>query len=224
MKKTLFVAMILGAAGAAGCFKGERTTPGTATRNAGTLSLVTAREHAGGKNEGPLGFSAPISRSHLYEELKAKGIDARKLGPLNELAKKDKDTLLAVMKTFAQSLGVECTWCHVKEDFAAGTARKAAAAFMWDSFVAQLELTDGSPVYCDSCHHQSTVFLHRNPSEKLALAKYMQLEYVDQLKRIDGQEHGCGTCHSKPFNPRFIPRKDDPEGWTPPPAHPGPQP
>ena len=74
MKKTLFVAMILGAAGAAGCFKGERTTPGTATRNAGTLSLVTAREHAGGKNEGPLGFSAPISRSHLYEELKAKGI------------------------------------------------------------------------------------------------------------------------------------------------------
>ena len=43
MKKTLFVAMILGAAGAAGCFKGERTTPGTATRNAGTLSLVTAR-------------------------------------------------------------------------------------------------------------------------------------------------------------------------------------
>lgn len=222
MNRTILAASILFGAAAAACFEGERTTPGTATRNAGTLSLVTAREHAGGKNEGPLGFSAPISRSHLYEELHAKGIDAEKLGPLNQI--KDPGTLLAVMTTFTRALGVQCTWCHVREDYAAPTARKAATAFMWDAFVAQLQLVDGSPLYCDSCHHQSTVFLHRNPSEKLALAKYMQVEYVDQLRRRDGAEHGCSTCHSSPFNPRFIPRIDDPDGWQPPVAHPGPQP
>ena len=36
--------------------------------------------------------------------------------------------------------------------------------------------------------------------------------------------YGCGTCHSKPFNPRFLPRISDPEGWKAPPAHQGPQP
>lgn len=219
---SVFVTAIAIAATSAACFAGERTTPGTATQNAGPLSLVTAREHAGGKNEGPLGFSAPVSRSHLYEELRAQGIEAEKLGPLNEI--KDARVLLAVMTTFTRSLGVQCSWCHVQTDYAAPTARKAVTAFMWESFVAQLQLVDGSPLYCDSCHHQSTVFLHRNPSEKLALAKYMKEEYVDQLRRRDGAEHGCATCHSKPLNARFLPRIDDPDGWKPPAAHPGPQP
>lgn len=217
----LSISLLVVAAGTA-CFKGESTTPGTATRNAGTLSLVTAREHAGGHNEGPLGFTAPVSRSGLYEELASQGIRPETLGPLNEI--KDARVLLSVMGTFARALGVECTWCHVSNDFAAPTARKAATAYMWDAFVAQLQLVDGSPVYCDSCHHQSTVFLHRSPDEKLALAKYMQTEYVDQLRRRDGAQHGCATCHSEPFNPRFLPRIDDPKGWDRPAAHPGLQP
>lgn len=214
--------------GAAACFAGERTEPGTATRNGGTASLVAARERAGGDNEGPLGFSAPISRSHLYQELAEKGIKPETLGPLNQI--KDRNVLMPIMQTFARSLGVTCEWCHVKDagsgkiDFAKPTARKAVAAYMWDAFVGKLALNDGDAVYCDSCHHQSTVFLHRNPGDKLALAKYMQTEYVDQLRRRDGQDHGCGTCHSKPFNPRFLPRISDPEGWKPPPAHQGPQP
>lgn len=216
------LAIVLVAAATAACFAGTSTTPGNATRNAGTASLVTAREHAGGKNEGPLGFTAPMSRSGLYEELAAQGIKAETLGPLNQI--EDARVLLAVMDTFTRALGVRCTWCHVSTDYAAPTARKAAAAFMWDSFVAQLQLADGGALYCDSCHHQSTVFLHRNTSEKLALAKYMQTEYVDQLRRRDGREHGCATCHGTPFNPRFLPRIDDPQGWAPPAAQPGPQP
>lgn len=213
---------VLVSAATAACFAGESTTSGTATRNAGTASLVTAREHAGGDNEGPLGFTAPISRSHLYEELEAKGIRAETLGPLNEI--KDPRVLVEVMKTFSRALGVRCSWCHVTTDYAAATARKAATAYMWNAFVAQLQLADGGPLYCDSCHHQSTIFLHRNASEKLALAKYMQTEYVDHLRRRDGQEHGCSTCHSSPFNPRFLPRIDDPKGYQAPAAHPGPQP
>lgn len=183
---------------------------------------MVAREHAGGHDEGPLGFWAPISRSRLYEELAADGIRAETLGPLNQI--KDERVLKAVMTSFARSLGVKCNWCHVENDFAAPTPRKAAAAFMWDNFVAKLQLSDGSPLYCDSCHHQSTIFLHRNVSEKPRLAKYMQTEYVDQVRRRDGQKHGCGTCHSNPFNPRFLPRMSVPEGYHPPAAQPGPQP
>lgn len=215
-------AVIVLAASTAACFAGDRTEPNTATRNAGTLSLFTAREQAGGHDEGPLGFTAPVSRSHLYEELAAQGIRAESLGPLNQI--KDPRVLKAVMMTFTRALGVKCSWCHMESDFAAATARKAVAAFMWDGFVAQLQLVDGTPLYCDSCHHQSTVFLHRNPTEKLALAKYMKSEYVDQLRRRDGKTQGCATCHSSPFNPRFLPRISDPRGYAAPAAQPGPQP
>lgn len=213
--------VLLGLAAAA-CFRGERTEPGTATRNAGAASLVLARERAGGSTEGPLGFQAPISRSGLYEELKVSGIRPETLGPLNQIS--DPRVLTAVMVSFTRALGVRCSWCHVESDYAAPTARKAVTAFMWDAYVTKMQLVDGDALYCDSCHHQSTIFLHRNVSEKTALAKYMQTEYVDQLRRRDGQAHGCGTCHSKPFNPRFLPRISDPPGFRAPAAHPGPQP
>lgn len=215
------LAVVLAAATAA-CFAGDRTTPGTATRNGGTASLVTAREQAGGHNEGPLGFTAPVSRSHLYDELLAEGIHAETVGPLNQI--KDPRVLKAVMSSFSQALGVRCSWCHIENDFATATARKADAAFMWDVFVAQMQLVDGSPLYCDSCHHQSAVFLHRNVTEKHALAKYMESEYVDQLRRRDGRPQGCATCHSNPFNPRFLPRISDPDGYHAPASQAGLQP
>jgi hypothetical protein len=210
------------ALGGAACFAGGNAPPGTATRNAATLSLVTARERAGGKNEGPLGFAAPVSRSGLYEELLSKKIRAETLGPLNQI--RDQDALLAVMNTFTRALGVRCSWCHDMRDWAAPTARKAVAAYMWDAYVAQMQLADGGALYCDSCHHQSTIFLHRDTGSKLDLAKYMQTEYVNELRRRDGGKHGCATCHGTPFNPRFMPRIDDPPGWQPPAAAPGPQP
>lgn len=215
----LAVAMI---AGASACFTGNAVAPGTSIRNGSTTSLLVARPWAGGTDEGPLGFAAPVSRSPLHEELVEKGIHPETLGPLDEIH--DRHTLLAVMASFSRALGVQCSWCHDQRDFAAPTARKAVAAFMWDSFVGQLQLVDGSPVYCDSCHHESTVFLHRNTSEKLALASYMKHEYVDQLRRRDGKSHGCGSCHGNPFNPRFLPRISNPPGFHPPVAAPGPQP
>jgi hypothetical protein len=204
------------------CFAGTSINSGSGTRNGSTASLVTARPQAGGNNEGPLGFAAAMSRSHLYEGLAAKGIKAETLGPLNEI--KDSKLLLSVMDTFTRSLGVRCSWCHIESDYSAATARKAVAAFMWDTFVAQLQLADGSPLYCDSCHHQSTVFLPRDLSDKHWVAKYMETEYVDALRHRDGASHGCATCHGTPFNPRFLPRIDNPKGYAAPAAQPGIQP
>jgi hypothetical protein len=216
----LALASALLASAATACFSGKPIASGTTTRNGATLSVVTARPQAGGDHEGPLGFTAAVSRSALYDELASKGIRVESLGPLGEI--RDRSVLLAVMGTFARALGVRCAWCHVENDFAAPTARKADAAYMWNTFVAKLELADGGPLYCDSCHHESTIFLHRN--DRHAVAKYMESEYVGQLRRRDGRAHGCGTCHGAPFNSRFLPRIDNPRGYHPPVAEPGMQP
>jgi hypothetical protein len=89
--------------------------------------------------------------------------------------------------------------------------------------VRQLEFRDGTPVYCDSCHSATTVFLHRQTEERPNLIRYMQSEYVDQLRRRDGAQMGCTTCHGFPVNFRFLPRLAVPEGLHPPPAGPGPR-
>lgn len=215
------LAVALGAALAA-CPGGRRLEGDNSVRNAGTLSALTARERPGGENEGPLGFWAPVSRSYLYAELASQGIQAERLGSLRDLAQRDRPTLMKVMNTFTRALGVRCNWCHVEGDFAAMTPRKAVAQYMWEQFVSKLTLRDGSPLYCDSCHHASTIFLHRSVPEKPRLLAYMQNEYVEQLRRRDGAEHGCGTCHGRPVNPRFLPRLSVPEGYRPPQAAPGP--
>jgi len=213
--------LVAAAAGISACFAGKSIAPGDSVRNGSTTSLVMARQWAGGTREGPLGFTAPVSQSHLYQELADQGIRPERLGPLNEIH--DQHTLLAVMTTFTKALGVQCSFCHDEKNFGEPTARKAATAFMWDAFVGQLQLVDGSPLYCDSCHHQSTVFLHRNPGDKLALAAYMKDEYVDHLRRRDGKTHGCGSCHGNPFDPRFLPRISDPPSFHAQAAEPGPQ-
>ena len=204
------------------CFAGRRAEPGSSTRNGWIASEFVGRPQAGGHNEGPMGFLTAGSRSRLYDELAARGIRAETVGPLNQI--RDRETLLAIMASFSRSLGVRCSWCHRTDDFAAPTPRKAVAAFMWDAFVSQLQLSDGEPLYCDSCHHQSTVFLPRNVTAKPRLLSYMMSEYVNQLRRRDGREHGCATCHSNPINPRFLPRIDIAHGYEPPSAAPGRQP
>src|SRR5947209_6870121 len=136
MNERAHVMLALGlVAGLSACLVGKSVAPGTAVRNGSTTSEFIARPWSGGTNEGPLGFTAPVSQSHLYQELADQGIHPETLGPLNEI--RDKHTLLTVMKTFTQALGVRCSWCHDTHDFAAPTPRKAVTAFMWDSFVAQ---------------------------------------------------------------------------------------
>lgn len=207
----------------AGCTRGTPVDPHAATRNGPVVSALTARERAGGDNEGPLGLRMPTSRSYLYEELAAQNIRPETMGPMASWVRRDRRTLLAVMNTFTRSLGVRCTWCHVEGDYAAPTPRKAVAAYMWDHFVTQLQHRGGAAVYCDSCHHGTTIFLDRSVPAKPDLARYMNEEYVQQLRRRDGQAHGCATCHGNPINPRFLPREDEPGGHPGPAAAPGPQ-
>jgi nitrate/TMAO reductase-like tetraheme cytochrome c subunit len=126
----------------------------------------------------------------LAADLRSLALDPGALPPIEKL---DPKALRGVMKLIAKSLGARCGDCHLEGDFAAPTARKRVAAKMWDEFVAKLALTDGTPLFCDSCHQGRTKQLNRGDMK--ALSTWMDDNFVARLKRKDEKEHGCETCH-----------------------------
>lgn len=135
-------------------------------------------------------------------DLKAIGLDPKSLPPLGKM---EPEKLRKVMKTFTKSLGVQCKICHNGDDFRAPTPNKKVAEKMWDHFVRDLAMEDGSGLYCDSCHNGQMHFLDRH--DKKALSGWMDANYVSKLKRVDQKEHGCETCHGDPFEGDIL------DGW-----------
>jgi len=118
------------------------------------------------------------------------GLDPKSLPPMDKLEPR---TLRGVMKLFAESLGIKCEQCHEESDFAGPTRRKKIAWRMWDDFVVKLEMVDGSPLFCDSCHQGRVVQLDRR--DPRALSAWMAANFVAMLARKDGQPSSCETCH-----------------------------
>jgi formate-dependent nitrite reductase cytochrome c552 subunit len=73
---------------------------------------------------------------------------------------------------------------------------------MWQHFVKKLELADGNPLWCDSCHQGRAAFLDRGDDD--ALAAWMNANFVGKLARSDGGQHACATCHGSPFDGHFL--------------------
>jgi cytochrome c7-like protein len=138
-------------------------------------------------------MKAPIP-SAMVDDLRALGLDAKNLPPIEKLEPR---TLRGVMKLMAKSLGVRCGDCHQEGDFAAPTRRKKIAAHMWDEFAAKLSTGDapgaGAPLFCDSCHQGRVTLLDRR--DKKALAKWMDDNFVAKLQRKDGKSEECESCH-----------------------------
>jgi hypothetical protein len=135
-----------------------------------------------------------IETSKMSDALREIGVDPTALPPLNKM---DPDKLRKVMKTFTQSLGVQCSHCHEK-DFKAPTRNKKIATHMWNDFARGLTIAEGaSPLYCDSCHNGKPTFLDR--SDVPSISQYMTENYEAKLSRIDKAKHGCATCHGEPF-------------------------
>jgi hypothetical protein len=128
--------------------------------------------------------------SELLADLQAAGLDPKSLP---SMARMEPKALRRVMKLFARSLGIKCGDCHDESDYAAPTRRKKIASKMWDEFVVKLSLSDGSPLFCDSCHQGRVVQLDRG--DKKALGKWMDANFVYKLARKDGKDHDCETCH-----------------------------
>jgi hypothetical protein len=154
---------------------------------------------------GPLPSSPPVEMkavmaSAMVEDLRALGLDAKSLPPIEKLEPR---TLRGVMKLMARSLGVKCGDCHQEGDFAAPTRRKKIAAHMWDEFAAKVSLSapagaagsggPDAPVFCDSCHQGRVQLLDRR--DKKALSKWMDDNFVVRLDRHDGKSVECETCH-----------------------------
>lgn len=145
----------------------------------------------------------PITASAMAEDLKKLGIDPLKPPPLNKLSP---DTIRKLMPTFARFLGVKCAACHDTNDFKAPTRKKAIASKMWSEYVVGLQMEDGTPLYCNSCHGGKASMLDSH--DKKALSAAMDESYVKKLKRSDKKEHSCNTCHGDPFEPRIL------AGWA----------
>ena len=226
---TAFLALLLSFAGAAAaCGGGNAGGPGpqppplgnedggsavatttTTTSASGTASSPSASASAtapfpsGSASAKPPPELKPIVATALAADLKAIGLDVKKLPPLGKL---DPQKLRKVMDLFTKSLGgVECTMCHVKSDFKAMTPNKNVAGHMWDEFVRRYETTDSKPIFCDSCHQGRVDLLNRG--DRKALAKYMSDVYVDGMKLKDGKEHDCATCHGDITAPPFLDSK-----------------
>jgi hypothetical protein len=160
--------------------------------SADMLETERAAADAGASDGGMPVPNGPVATT-MADQLTSLGLDLQHMPDLHSL---DGDTRDEVMQTFTRALGVRCSGCHDTSDFAKPTPQKKIATNMWNQFVRNLALKDGSgPVYCDSCHQGKAKFLNRHAP----LRSWMTTNFVDKLKRTDGTEHNCGTCHGTPF-------------------------
>jgi hypothetical protein len=216
---SLYVLLLLGIVGAAcGGGGGENPPPvtptasgpssgapsakssATAPATSGSAGATASASTGGTAAPGEIPQLLPIKPSAMLADLTALGLDPKNLPPIEKLEPKK---LREVMKLLAKATGGKCADCHTEGDFAAQTRRKKIAAKMWDEFAAKLTFSDGSPLFCDSCHQARFIQLDRR-DKKGALKDFMQSSFVDKLKRKDGKDHGCETCHGDDWNMTFL--------------------
>ncbi len=135
----------------------------------------------------------PVRSTVFASQLADLGQDPTQLTPIGELSASQR---LDTMELIAESLGVECTYCHVStNDYPTDTPKKQIARQMWDRMTRGVHLESG-PVFCDSCHQGAPTLLQR--ARKKDVKAYMRQEYG----RLVGLGEGalkCESCHGKPF-------------------------
>ncbi len=141
-----------------------------------------------------------VGKTEYEARLKGLGLDIRNLP---RLATMDAQKRRLVMDYIAEATGADCTDCHAsEEDFKAMTPRKAVAMHMWDDWTRGLVATDGSPIFCDSCHHGALAVIDHRDTEKVA--KWMKENMVAKLARKDKKKQACENCHGDPFDNNFL--------------------
>ncbi len=165
----------------------------------GVTGAARLRPQAGGIDEGPLGPMGPLRPSAEAARLAALGIVPHTLVQATPTQRDE------IMRSFRRSLGVACNFCHAADDYDRMTPRVAVAVTMWTKFARRMRRRDGSPLYCDSCHNGTAVFLRRDRSDRASLLRVME-EYTREFVLLDGRPVDCASCHGQPFNPRFLPR------------------
>jgi hypothetical protein len=209
----LFTALAIAACGGAQQLPGPGPVPTNTAPTASvpppppTTTAPTPTTTGTAQNPPAPAFQGPMKSpmaTQMTSDLQGLGIDV-KAAP--ELSKLEPKKLRAVMQLFTKALGVKCGDCHQEGDFGAPTVRKAIAEGMWNNYVRQLAMADGSALFCDSCHQGRLILLDR--SDKKALSKWMDENMEHKLKRKDGKEHECSSpqCHGSDMEMHFLHEK-----------------
>lgn len=140
----------------------------------------------------PIGPRGP-STTTFTAKLAAFGLDVNNLPSLHDLPMNQK---MKVMRTFNESMGIQCNACHDLSDYSAETKQKEIARAGWDEISRKVTMADGSPLYCDSCHYGKFDFLDRTGGHA-AISQWMQTNFVEKLKSKSGEEMACTTCHKE---------------------------
>jgi hypothetical protein len=132
-----------------------------------------------------------------------------------------------IMGGVTHFLGVQCEYCHVKDDFRAMTHRKAIANWMARELIPSLEKKDGGAVWCNDCHVVSgkgKAKILGNPRNSTWAVEWMTTHLTDDFQRAtDDKNLRCKDCHganlgTKDFRRKIIltdslpPRPPKPEG------------
>ncbi|MCL2778491.1 MAG: hypothetical protein FWD73_10845 [Polyangiaceae bacterium] len=198
-------ALLLAACGGSvpGAPKARAAQASASSESAGAESAGASSEGrpSAGGTSGPVPLlpMKAIMASTMADDLKKIGLDVQNLPPLRKL---EPEKLRLVMKTFSKALGTKCTGCHDEDDYRAPTPNAKITSKMWDIYVRGFAQTDGSALYCDSCHDGKMKFLDRH--DRHSLAGWMCENYTEKLRRVDKQENSCESCHGDPYKARFL--------------------
>lgn len=206
---TLVAAMIGAAVAACGDSTPTPQTPPPPTPSAATgkpdvappatTAAVTPRPTDTGKAPEPPrpagdpNLMRPVTASTMADDLKEAGFDINKLPPMSKMSGAQK---AKVMKAISKATGMSCKKCHVDGDFKKDTPNRIIARHMWDEYTVALKLSDSSPLFCDSCHHNHDDILTRGPDHRSEVSAYMDANYVQKFApREGGGAVACSTCH-----------------------------
>jgi hypothetical protein len=102
---------------------------------------------------------------------------------------------MKVLRTFNESMGIQCNSCHDLSDYSIETKQKEIARAGWDEISRGLVMADGSgAIYCDSCHYGKFDFLDRSKGYD-GIAQWMADNFVAKLADKSGEAMACTTCH-----------------------------
>ncbi|HEV8245132.1 MAG TPA: hypothetical protein VGP93_05165, partial [Polyangiaceae bacterium] len=118
-----------------------------------------------------------------------------------------------IMGGVTHFLGVQCEYCHVKDDFKAPTERKAIANWMASELIPRLEKKTGGKVWCNDCHvvnGNGTAKILGNPRKRSWAIEWMTTHLSESFARsADHEPLRCKNCHganlgSPAFQPKII--------------------
>jgi hypothetical protein len=211
MKLVLGIALVFGAVSAA-CYVAPTGAPAPAGSTAKPESAEAAEERVA-----PSKVVAAMAERGIRTDMPFREAFAEaKAADKKENAERGKGRVSLIMKSFTESLGVECKDCHAQKtdadgepltspegkpqlDYHAQTEMTAISERMWDEWVAPLRFIEdeSQPVFCDSCHQGKAQFLDRTLDEK-AMGAWMRTNFNAKFQRVvDDKVEAvkCGTCH-----------------------------